>query len=228
MNGMCPAGTGAFHSFSFGRLRGGRRCVGLRTGALKITKQGLSFERWFLCPAGTGAFLYLLFGPPARRAGVRASSCILACRLIERHGPCGHGGLTFTVVWTACAGKLARGSTQGGLQAGLSFERCLLCPADTGAFLFCCLGRLRRGQGGAGYGAAPPSRPPLHPPRSTPLGVFQLPTFREGCAASASGASSLRSVISLRAAQCQRALSPCVRGRKQFAYPPHAQREVTP
>ena len=41
-------------------------------------------------------------------------------------------------------------------------------------FAFCSLGRLRRGQGGAGYGAAPPSRPPLHPPRSTPLGFSRF------------------------------------------------------
>ena len=68
-DGMCPAGTGAFHSFIFGRLRGGRRCVGLRTGALKITKQGLSFERWFLCPAGTGAFLFCCLGRLRRGQG---------------------------------------------------------------------------------------------------------------------------------------------------------------
>ena len=38
------------------------------------------------------------------------------------------------------------------------------------------LGRLRGArQGGAGYGATPPSRPPLHPPRSTPKEGFQLP-----------------------------------------------------
>ena len=38
------------------------------------------------------------------------------------------------------------------------------------------LGRLCGAQqGGAGYGATPPSRPPLHPPRSTPKENFQIP-----------------------------------------------------
>ena len=74
------------------------------------------------------------------------------------------------------------------------------------------------------WGCAPFSAPLASPPKH-PAGAFQHPTFREGCAASAPGASSLRSAISLRAAQCQRALSPCVRGRKRYAYPPHAQRE---
>ena len=35
-------------------------------------------------------------------------------------------------------------------------------------------------QGGAGYGAAPPSRPPLHPPRSTPEEGYQHPLCCEG------------------------------------------------
>ena len=44
-----------------------------------------------------------------------------------------------------------------------------------------CLGRLRGvRQGGAGYGAAPPSRPPLHPPRSTPEEGYQHPLCCEG------------------------------------------------
>ena len=66
----------------------------------------------------------------------------------------------------------------------------------------------------------PPCIPPKHP-----AWVFPFPSFHEGCAAFAAGASSLRSVISFRAAQCQRPLSPCVRSRKRYAYPPHAQRE---
>ena len=45
-----------------------RRAGSLRRRRFKIKKQGLSFERWFLCPAGTAAFLFVLFGPPARRA----------------------------------------------------------------------------------------------------------------------------------------------------------------
>ena len=94
--------------------------------------------------------------------------------------PCGHGGFSFYVDLAA----------SGGADGGL-------------------------------LGAAAPPRPPLHSPRTTPLGLspistptdlplgaFHTPSFREGCAAFASGASSLRSAISLRAAQCQRRLSP--------------------
>ena len=62
------------------------------------------------------------------------------------------------------------------------------------------------------WGCAPFSAPLASPPKH-PAGAFQLPTFCEGCAASAPGASSLRSVISLRAAQCQRSPSRWMRGR---------------
>ena len=52
------------------------------------------------------------------------------------------------------------------------------------------LGRLCGAQqGGACYGATPPSRPPLHPPRSTPKRNLQLPQYGEGNAAVAPGAS---------------------------------------
>ena len=40
----------------------------LRGQLFKAKKQGLSFERRFLCPSGTAAYLFMLFGPPARRA----------------------------------------------------------------------------------------------------------------------------------------------------------------
>ena len=83
----------------------------------------------------------------------------------------------------------------------------------------------RRAADGGLLGAAAPPRPPLHSPRTTPLGfpysispqnplcthsgqscwAFQLPPACEGCASFAAGASSLRSVISLRAAQCHQA-----------------------
>ncbi len=63
--------------------------------------------------------------------------------------PCGHGGF-FSL---CCLGRLRRGQ-MGRLalsvflervRQSLSFERCLLCPADTGAFTFFNLGRLRGG-----------------------------------------------------------------------------------
>ena len=44
------------------------------------------------------------FVPPARRAGGRACSCILACRSIERHVPYGHGGISFYVDLAASGG----------------------------------------------------------------------------------------------------------------------------
>ena len=114
-----------------------------------------------------------------------------------------------------------------------------MCPPGTRAFFFLLFWPpARRAADGGLLGAAAPPRPPLHSPRTTPLGLsyipyshglafkgFYIPPFHEGCAAIAAGASSLRSAISLRAAQCQRALSPCAKGRKRFAYPPHAQRE---
>ena len=56
------------------------------------------------------------------------------------------------------------------------------------------------------WGCAPFSAPLASPPKH-PAWAFPFPSFREGCTAFASGASSLRSVISLRAAQRQRALS---------------------
>ena len=58
------------------------------------------------------------------------------------------------------------------------------------------LGRLRGArQGGAGYGATPPSRPPLHPPRSTPL-KFSASAKRRGQRVFAAGASFPRSARS--------------------------------
>ncbi len=57
------------------------------------------------------------------------------------------------------------------------------------------------GRGGLS-GAAPSEAPSALPPDHTP--GFQLPCSCEGCAACAAGASSLRSAISLRAAQCHR------------------------
>ena len=39
-----------------------------------------------------------------RRAGLRACSCIWACRSIERHVPCGHEGFSFSAVLAASGG----------------------------------------------------------------------------------------------------------------------------
>ena len=62
------------------------------------------------------------------------------------------------------------------------------------------------GKAGPVMGLRPLLGPPCIPPEAPP-GVFQLSRVGEGRAATAAGASSLRSVISLRAAQCQRTLS---------------------
>ena len=69
-----------------------------------------------MCPAGMAAFPFMLIWPPARRAGVRACSCIRACRLIERHVPCGHGGFSFYVDLAACAAG-GRGPVRGSIDA---------------------------------------------------------------------------------------------------------------
>ena len=91
--------------------------------------------------------------------------------------PAGTGAFLFMLFWTPTR-RAARGAYMAfaseRIKPSLPFERGGLCPAGTGLFFLCCFGRLRRGQGGAGYGAAPPSRPPLHPPRSTPLGLSRF------------------------------------------------------
>ncbi|SCM73158.1 hypothetical protein KL86DES1_21084 [uncultured Desulfovibrio sp.] len=115
----------------------------------------------------------------------------------------------FYYVWAASAGDVSRVCATGALKKlkqGLSSENKLLCPAGMAAFLLLRLGRLRRGQKGPVKGAAPPDEAPSALPPFTPK-AFQLPQIGEGCAAFAPGASSLRSAISLRAAQCQRAPS---------------------
>ncbi len=85
-------------------------------------------------------------------------------------------------------------------------------PAGWEVFSFCSIGRLRGvRQGGAGYGASPPSRPPLHPPRSTPF-RFSTPPGWRGLRVSCSGSFPPSGrVISLRAAQCHRALLLCMK-----------------
>jgi len=129
-------------------------------------------------------------------------------------------GFSFYAVLAACvAGGRMRLCSCGFKEkrAGLSFERWLLCPAGTGAFFYLLFGpppaRARRGRL---WGCAPFSAPLASPPKH-PAGVFQHPTFREGCAAAASGASSLRSVISLRAAQCQHTPSRWMQGQGRLA-----------
>ena len=87
--------------------------------------------------------------------------------------PVGTGAFLFMLFWTPARESL-RGQYSGRLKAGLSFERGGCALLAWRLFFLCSLGRLRRGQGGAGYGAAPPSRPPLHPPRSTPLGFSRF------------------------------------------------------
>ena len=90
------------------------------------------------------------------------------------------------------------------MKPGLSFERGFLCPAGTEAFLFMLFGPPPAGaRRGRLWGCAPFSAPLASPPKH-PARAFQFPTLCEGCAAVAAGASSLRSAISLRAAQCQR------------------------
>ena len=86
--------------------------------------------------------------------------------------PCGHRGLFFVCYFGRLRGGVSwRHAVRRG--KGLSFGMGFFRPCGHGGLFFVCyFGRLRGArQGGAGYGAAPPSRPPLHPPRSTPLGL---------------------------------------------------------
>ena len=80
-----------------GRLRGGQGFVLARVFWLVARLNGM-------CPAVIAAFHFMLFWPPARRAGVRACSCIRACRSIERYVPCGHEGFSFSAVLAASGG----------------------------------------------------------------------------------------------------------------------------
>ena len=66
--------------------------------------------------------------------------------------------------------------------------------------------------GRRGLLGAVPLRGSLYTPPGSPLWAFRIPLPGEGCAAFAAGASSLRSVISLRAAQCHRAFLRCMCG----------------
>ena len=122
-------------------------------------------------------------------------------------------------IWAASGGQGFVLARVFGLVARLNG----MCPAGTRAFHFMLFWPPPAGAAGGLLGAAAPPRPPLHSPRTTPLGLsyiptptgwplgaFHTPAFREGCAASAPGASSLRSAISLRAAQCQRTPSRCM------------------
>ena len=72
--------------------------------------------------------------------------------------PCGHGGFSFYVVWAASGGR--RGGEvfalplPGKERQGLSFERWLLCPAGTEAFLFLLFGPPPAGADGGLLGAS--------------------------------------------------------------------------
>ena len=85
-----------------------------------------------------------------------------ACRLIEVHVPCGHGGFSFYVVWAA----------SGGAVCGVCPLRGGCCALRARGLLFyCCLGRLRRGQKGPVKGAAPPGEAPSALPPDDPAGL---------------------------------------------------------
>ena len=139
----------------------------------------------------TGAFLLMFFWPPARRAawvrGRAAWVCTASTMKKAKQGlsfeskllrPAGTGAFLYFSL-----GRL-RGEVRV-CATGVLKKIKQACPLRNGfcalrarrLFFLCCLGRLRRGQGGAGYGAAPPSRPPLHPPRSTPLGLSNFRHF---------------------------------------------------
>ena len=74
-------------------------------------------------------------------------------------------------------------------------------PCGHGAFQFLLFGAPARRAADGGLLGAAPLRGPLCTPPGPPRWVFHLPSLCEGCASFAAGASSLRSAISLRAAQ---------------------------
>jgi len=109
-------------------------------------------------------------------------------------------------VFNFCAFGRLRGEGRKG-KGRLALRTVGCRPSGWKAFNCCFIGRLRGvRQGGAGYGASPPSRPPLHPPRSTPFRFSTSPGWR-GLRVSCSGSfPPFGRVISLRGAQCHRAL----------------------
>ena len=124
-------------------------------------------------PPATARRVLNLHGKIGAGAGL-ASDTPKACRAARGVTAPNCRNYFLNIVLAACtAGGKARLSRSWSLSG-------MFCALQArGLFLFCCLGRLRRGQGGAGYGAAPPSRPPLHPPRSTPWG-FPVIAGRRG------------------------------------------------
>ena len=70
--------------------------------------------------------------------------------------------------------RFAALTLRGEERQGLSFERRFVRPAGTGAFLFMLFGPPPAGADGGLLGAAAPPRPPLHSPRTTPLGLSYL------------------------------------------------------
>ena len=104
---------------------------------------------------------------------------------------------------------------------GLVFERSVLSPAGTEVFsLLLFWPPARRAADGGLLGAAAPPRPPLHSPRTTPLGFRSSPfpglafkgfpyfaILRELRGFCSGSFPSFGRVISLRAAQCHRRVS---------------------
>ena len=193
---------------------GARRAAWVCTAStMKKAKQGLSFESMLLRPAGTGAFLYFSLGRLRGEVRVCATGVLKiikqACPL--RGGLC---ALRARVLFFLCSFGRLRGGRRGYARRALRKKQSRVCPLRGGLCalrargLFFILVWAASGEGKAGpvMGLRPLLGPPCIPPEAPRWG---FPTFdiHEGCAASASGASSLRSAISLRAAQCQCALS---------------------
>ena len=157
---LCPAGTGPFHLLSLGRLRGVRQGgagYGAAPPCIPPEAPRLGFPISVI-PRGLrgpccGSFLALLGDLPARRA-MPACGFILNERLERASHWLWKGSGMAAGCWgkvicnevfefwgwaLRCVGNalllgLRRGA--GGNEAGLSFERRVLCPTGTGAFSF--------------------------------------------------------------------------------------------
>ena len=82
------------------------------------------------------------------------------------------------------------------------FERTGQAQPYSMLFPICSIWAACAAGGRGGLLGAAPLRGPLCTPPGQPPGAFHIPSPGAGCAAPAAGASSLRSAISLRAAQC--------------------------
>ena len=118
----------------------------------------------------------------ARVCAAGALKTIKQGLFFERRFVCPAGTATFLFLLLGPPPAKARqGYARAGalktIKQGLFFERRFVCPAGTEAFFYLLFGPpARRAADGGLLGAAAPPRPPLHSPRTTPLGLSHIST----------------------------------------------------